>query len=63
MAPTNMSVQPAATDSAGKIIRPPMKQEDHPEHRMPPSEYNGEVKAPDTPPVRSNSGTPEGEGY
>lgn len=35
MAPTNMSIQPGD--------RPAMKQEDHPAHNMPSSDYNGDV--------------------
>lgn len=43
MPPSNMSVQPAKTDAEGRVIRPPMKQDSHPEHNMPPSDYDGDM--------------------
>lgn len=48
MSPSNMSIQPAATDAEGRIVRPPMKQENHPEHNMPESEHDGRYLGPGT---------------
>lgn len=42
MPASNMSVQPAATDSEGNIKRPPMQvSQGHPEHNMPAPEHEG----------------------
>jgi len=52
---SNYSIQPGK----GEYDRPPMKQESHPEHNMPASEYNGDtksVKTPTNPPVKANPG-------
>ncbi len=47
---SNYAIQPGK----GEYDRPSMKQDSHPDHNMPKSEYNGDT--PKNPPVKANAG-------
>lgn len=56
MPPSNMAIQPGKNvddpdykKPTMRTERPPMKQEEHPDHNMPPSTHNGVI-------VKSNQG-------